>query len=408
MSDTTGVAALKGREKEVGEKVEELGQAKAGEFYGIKSRSTFRDFLYRNNLPTKKAKKAKIELSQDEESELAKAEQRIKELQKEVKEAQQKEIFSERVADVIENAVISREPKYKPKLEIVSSRPKDKHTFALLWSDQHAGEKVSYAETNGINEYDWDIMLKRHDKLRESLISFQENRPYPIEELRLWMLGDGVSGNIHPELVETNEIPLAEAAVQFIYDASEWVESLTEYFPKIVVEGVIGNHARFTEKSKSKQAHDSVDWMIYHGMNIALKKNERVDFNIPYGSMLPTMVYDRWRSLLWHGDGVRSSMPGVPWGGVTRRVHSLQNQFMTIGQPIDLFCVGHFHTANFVTTPAGKVAMNGSVVGANEYSMKQFGGGDPPQQMLLTFHPRHGLTDQSIIDLEDTLPLGER
>jgi hypothetical protein len=49
---------LEGRQKEVSEKVVELGQNKAAEHFGV-PRSTLRDFLYDNNLPTRKVTQPK-------------------------------------------------------------------------------------------------------------------------------------------------------------------------------------------------------------------------------------------------------------------------------------------------------------------------------------------------------------
>ena len=43
--------------------------------------------------------------------------------------------------------------------------------------------------------------------------------------------------------------------------------------------------------------------------------------------------------------------------------------------------------------------MNGSTKGVDEYSLKQFGGGEGPGQMLLTYHHERGLTDCSLLDL---------
>jgi DNA repair exonuclease SbcCD nuclease subunit len=101
-------------------------------------------------------------------------------------------------------------------------------------------------------------------------------------------------------------------------------------------------------------------------------------------------------------------MPGVPWGGVARRAAALQNQYTAAGQPIDLFALGHFHTRNLVESTAGLIAMNGSVKGVDEYSLRSFGSGRAPGQLLLTYHPRNGLTDASFIDLEAVAPAGEK
>lgn len=385
--------------KKVANKIEELGQQKAATYFGV-SRSTLRDFAYKHNLPTKKApKKIQEEKDQDLKLENAKLEQRIKELEKDQKSKYGEHVFGERVVDAIEKAALTRDVKYEP-TQYKTKHGKTPHEFALQWSDPHAGEVVNLEEMNGINEYNYDILLKRHDKLRKSLFSYQDNRTFPVETLHLWMLGDNVTGNIHPELIETNEFPQAEAAVQFALDASEWVESLKEAFKKIVIHGVVGNHGRFTIKKKAKTGYDSLDWMIYQTMGVALRNDPNIEMNVGISQMQVVEIANR-NVLLWHGDGVRSSMVGVPWGGLIRRFTNLQSQFTAIGQPLYMASVGHFHQLNCVQSPAGIIAMNGSIIGPTEHSMREFGHGAPAQQQLLTFHPTKGLTDSSIIDLSD-------
>jgi hypothetical protein len=337
-------------------------------------------------------------------SEEEKLNQRLKELEKIARAQRKSEVFEDRIIDSLTKAVEAREPLYSPLVIPKSQRKIDKHEFVLLWSDLHAAERVSLDETNGINEYNWKIMLERHDRLREGLYSYQDNRPYPVEKLHVCGLGDMLSGNIHDELAETNEMPLSEATIQLGLDSSVWVESLLERFPSIHVAGVVGNHPRAHRKTRAKQAFDNADWTMYHTMRLALRKQKAIEFNIPKANQLPITVADRWRILLWHGDGVRSTMPGVPWGGVMRRVAALQNQYNGSGMPIDLFACGHFHTANVVESSAGRVAMNGSIKGLDEYTLKAFGSGSKPQQVLLTFHPKNGLTDVSFIDLERPEP----
>lgn len=89
-------------------------------------------------------------------------------------------------------------------------------------------------------------------------------------------------------------------------------------------------------------------------------------------------------------------MPGIPWGGVSRRVNALRAQYVAGGKPVDFFHNGHFHMANAVEQ--GRIIVNGSVKGVDEYSLKAFGGGSPPVQVLSTFHPKRALTDVSFLD----------
>lgn len=330
---------------------------------------------------------------------------RVKELEKLHRESHRRDVFEERIIDSLERAIDEREPLYSPRVIPKSKRKLDKHEFVLLWSDQHAAETVSLEETSGLNEYDWNIMMKRHDRLRESIFSYQDNRPYPVEKIHVLGLGDHLSGNIHPELSETNSMPLAEATIQAGLDFSVWLESLLERFPQIDFAGVIGNHPRAHKKPRAKQAFDNADWTMFHTMRLALRHQPSISWNIPKASQVPVTVAQRWQILAFHGDGgIRSSMPGVPWGGVMRRVAALQNQYSNTGMPIDIFALGHFHTANIVESSAGRIAMNGSVKGIDEYSIRQFGSGSAPQQVLLTLHPKNGLTDVSFIDLEPPSP----
>lgn len=324
-------------------------------------------------------------------------EHRVKELETLQRKDRKGEVFDERVMAAVEAAVETRTSKYSPAPIPKSKRSKTKHEFVLDWSDLHAGEVVSLEETGGLNSYDWAIMLKRHDKLRQSLFSYQDNRPYPVETLHIFALGDMLSGDIHDELVATNEIPLAEATVQLGLDGAEWIESLTERFPRIIVSGVVGNHPRAHKKPWAKHGYDNADWTAYHVMATALKRNKRITFDIPKANQHRVVVAENWPVLLWHGDGVRSSMPGVPWGGIMRRVNALRHQYATAGQPCRFFHSGHFHTANAIE--GGEIIVNGSVKGVDEYSVKAFGGGRPPQQVLSTFHPRNGFTDASFLDL---------
>lgn len=386
---------------EIKELISSLGMPEAAKRLGV-SVTTLRSHAMRQGLPTKKASGGKVEAqpAAEEVSVEETLRQRVQELEAAAKRDRKNKVYDERITQAVERAIEDREPRYSPSPIPTSKHSKTSHEFVLLWSDLHAGEVVSREETGGLNAYDWATMLRRHDKLRESLFSYQDNRPYPVETLHIFALGDMLSGNIHDELMATNEIPLAEATVQLGLDGAEWIESLTERFPRIKVSGVVGNHPRSHKKPWAKQGFDNADWSSLHIMATALRRNRRIEFDIPKASQHRVTVAQNWHCLLLHGDGIRSSMPGVPWGGVMRRVNSLSNQYGTAGQPIHVYCLGHFHSANWVESNAGRIAMNGSVKGVDEYSIKQFGGGSRPQQMLLTFHPRNGATDCSIIDLD--------
>lgn len=322
-------------------------------------------------------------------------ESEVKDLRSRLAKTRKVDVSNAALVATLEALVPTMAPIYSP----VTPKVKDtatEHIFMLDWSDLHASEVVSSEQMNGINEYDWDVMLKRHDAMLHSIVSFKEKRPYPVRRLIINGLGDMLSGNIHPELKETNDRPLMEAALQLGLDMSEWVARLAENFESVYLSGVVGNHPRTTIKQGMKNRYDNYDWMVYQVMKLRLRDTPHVEVVVPRSANTTVQVFDETH-LLMHGDGIRSTMPGVPWGGVMRRVAEMTNQYARIGTPIRRFHVGHFHNPNIVE--GGRIFMNGSVKGPDEYSLLQFGGGHDASQLLQVYHPRRGLTETCILDL---------
>lgn len=380
--------------------VKESGnQTAAARRLGV-SRSTLQAHLSRRNLldravpapplptpaPPPEAGPTKEELQEAE----------LKDLRRRVNRQRSVDVQAERVLQDIRDTIRPAEPMYKPPTGKVKGGKR--HVQALLLSDLHCGEVVVPEAVNGLNEFNWEVLQRRIASIEQALLSFQANRPYPIEELHLWLLGDNLSGIIHEELAETNEFPVAEQAWRVAMLIGQFIERLVPHFKRIVVKGVAGNHPRVGKPHSSKQVFDSFDWLGYMIIDTHLQNYPSVSCEFPRSGFLVADVAGmNW--LLWHGDGVRTSMPGVPWGGIMRRWNELRKQYAQQGTLLDGLAVGHFHQANLVQ---GSIAMNGSVIGLNEYGLKNFGSGEKPTQLLLTFLPeKRRLTDVSFITPDD-------
>ena len=321
----------------------------------------------------------------------------VSELQVELRKQKKAGVFTERIAEACATAIQDREPLFSP--HAIPKKPTSAHEMVLLWSDLHAGEVVTKEETGGTNEYDYSILLERHERLRERLFSYVHNRPYPVERLHVLALGDMLSGEIHEDITKANEMPLAVQTVQVALDGSAWLQSLTEEFPNVSFAGVVGNHPRFSQRPEYKATFNNADWIAYEQMRLHLAGDKRFTFEIPKAAMATHEVCGR-RIYLMHGDDIRTTMPGVPWGGVVRRCTNIQTQFDARGEHIDAFVMGHFHTRNLVSGPGDSIiCMNGSVKGGDGYAMKRLGAADPARQLLLTFNERHGWTDAGSLDL---------
>ena len=338
--------------------------------------------------PAKPALGSEVSHEEILEQELADARRALTSLRRE-------DVREQRVIDAIATNLAAKAPLYRP----YGRRPSGagaEHEFVLLWSDAHAGEVVSAEETNFMGGYDWDVMLARHQQILRSVLSYKAHRNYPVGKLHILGLGDGLSGNIHEELRETNAMPLEEAVVQFGLDMADWIEEFVPEFAEISVSGVVGNHPRTTQKPAAKRKYNNSDWTAYQIMRQRLRKCSSVMFDIPKAQTHPVLVMGR-RILMFHGDSVGpSAMVGVPTGGIVRHVAKLRNQWAAFNQPVDHFVCGHFHEVNLY---GGKrIIINGSIKGADEYGLGKFGEASPPMQILLTFNERHGLTDVSYLD----------
>lgn len=339
-------------------------------------------------------------------------------LRSQVKKLSEQSAAEESIIRRLEAAISQAEPMFPP--VVIEGRASDRtaQEAVLLFSDTHASEVVSLEETEGINEYNWPEMIRRMDEITRGVVSHLQHQTFRISRLHVFMLGDMLSGDIHEELAITNDRPAAEAVVDFAYDTVAWLRDLVEnlvqadvitetegYFVNIA--GVPGNHPRASKKPSAKQAHNNGDWLTYQLMAALLRDDPAFRFDVRRGGMNIQTVAERYRALLMHGDGIRSSMPGVPWGGVTRRVSTLEATMTKARTPLDFVFMGHWHSPQSLAGIHAKTWINASVKGPDEYSLKQFGQGHSASQTLLTFHPKRGWTGQYALDLVPSTPASE-
>jgi hypothetical protein len=358
------------------------------------------------NAPQKSPEAAR---ASDEVSEVEILRERIRDLQAANKTFKAQSVTDAKLLEDYRAAFTKAAPTYNPLVIPKSHRASEQHEHVLLFSDAHAGEVVTLEQTLGINEYNWDVMLRRMGRIQDAVFSFQENRPYPISKLHVWSLGDGISGDIHDELSQTNDRTKEECVVDFSLDFAEFLSGFGPHYDEIAVAGVMGNHPRNTKKPQAKNAANNSDWTLHKFVEVRLANDPKFTFNFPRARYTDVVVAERWRALLLHGDGVRSTMVDVPWGGIIRFLGKLRAQFASAGKPLDIFALGHYHTANALEAggPGVRTIMNSSLKGVDEYGLQRFGGGAPPRQVLLTVHPRYGITDVSYLDAEDAVPAVE-
>lgn len=323
--------------------------------------------------------------------------QRVAELEKELARARAEDVREERVLKALETSLSRVVPNYRKASDpLLSSR--GPHTLALLWSDCHASEVVSPTETLGLNEYNWGIMMNRLRKLAVGVRSHRDHYGAKARKLVICSLGDQLTGVIHEELALTNDTSFADSMVRFGEEGAQWIaEEFGSEFDEIEVHVVPGNHPRFSQKPRHKLAYDNADMVAGHIMRIALQNVPNVRVNVPRANKAIIEICRR-KVLLLHGEGVRSTMVGVPWGGIMRQTERLRALFDLVDEkPDHVFC-GHWHNPQIAEDFS--ILVNGSVKGIDEYGIDQHGGGKPPVQLLAAFHPKWGITGVHKIDCE--------
>lgn len=269
----------------------------------------------------------------------------------------------------------------------------------LFGSDWHWGEVVNPDEIGGVNKYNLDIAHERLNKLIEGTISLltehMVNPQYPGIIFALG--GDMVSGNIHDELSETNDMPIMPVVLDLIDHLVVAIKRLKQVFGRVFLPCVAGNHGRLHRKPRAKESNfNSYDWLIYQSLDRYFADDEDVVFFIPDGTDALVSVFGH-KYLFHHGNSFRTgdSMIG-PLGPVIRGDHKKRGRNAQVGQEYDTLVIGHFHTL----VQMQRVIMNGSLIGYNEYAYFNNFGYEPPQQALWIHHPHRGITFSMPVHLE--------
>lgn len=274
------------------------------------------------------------------------------------------------------------------------------HTPVLVFSDSQWGEVIDRENMDGINEFDVPIAEERYRRLIErtvdiSLEHLPKNRYSGIVYLRG---GDMVSGDIHEELRETNELA-AIPAVRSLVAAESWgLEQLASAFGRVHVVSVPGNHGRTQKKPPYKRVQDNYDTLSAWWLEDRLRGDSRLTWQTPSSTDAVFEMHGRLY-LATHGDRIGSSGgQGFigPAATIMRGMKKTMDEYARRGVALSKMFVGHFHTAYDL----GYGWSNGSLPGYSEFARGNRMTPEPPVQWLIFFHPKYGATSQWKVLLE--------
>lgn len=255
----------------------------------------------------------------------------------------------------------------------------------IVASDWHIEEKVSAAITNGKNEYNPEIAEKSVRQFFDNaaVLVNQAKMTSKVNTVVLAFLGDIINGVLRNEDLQTNAETPIDATVTaraLIYKGIKHLVKLTGCNLRVVC--LVGNHGRITEKIfPSNQVHQSLEYLIYKTIERDFRDDPKVTVEVP-----ETWYYimDIFGVLVrFHHGHVFKFNGGI--GGIAVPVQRKISQLNQI-ERADLDVCGHFHSMQTFNN----CILNGSLVGANGYSMSLGIPYEPPRQTYFQIDSKYG------------------
>lgn len=300
------------------------------------------------------------------------------------------ELYAEIQLDVPEPRIIKNKPEGTPEVAILAA------------GDWQLGKKTP--------TYNTQVCEQRIQRLAEKAIELGRlhARIKPIDELHLYLLGDMIEGDggIFPSQAYLVDSSLfQQVGVHGPRILSNLIGELLNFFPKIHVVGVIGNHGNLKIQGGAVNPETNMDRLLYEIVKNMFRNEDRVTWDIPQGDGERNFyAVDRlpggWGSLLMHGDQIR--------GGVAGLGPSLQRKALgwidSIPEEWDYLFYGHHHTPAMLTINRRQARCNGSSESNNTYAQESLAAIGHPTQWMGFVSPNQGITAEYWIHLEEKLP----
>jgi hypothetical protein len=402
---------LENNKEQVENLVRELGQKKAADKLDV-SRSTLRDFLYRNNLSTKKDEIALQEAfsgtaSVNDPNRVAVDKLKIenKVLKKENKEYA--ELFASRQMFIDNIKEVTSIPVEFPEYDVAhqpDGRPEESCIIPIF--DQQYGQQVVRSDTPGDRgEYNTEIFDQRLERWVDAATGIIAKRAkgYNIKELIIPLGGDQVEGDeifagqawqlqiSPPEQVWQLSEKMTYALKKIIKFAKE--EIGVEY---IALYGVDDNHGKVGGKrSGARPATYSWNWLFQQILFDRLRGEPIDQFACEPGGALFFYCAGHEFQLI-HGHQIKG-WGGIPYYGINKfesksiRLHNRAYKYLLMG---------HIHQPAEISNGAAETIVSGDWVGPNNLS-GQMVAGSRPQQKVIFVSDRWGVSNTERIYFQE-------
>ena len=294
--------------------------------------------------------------------------------------------YSQDYKDFLNAKKVSELPFEKYEFKFNKRKAGTRYAVALF-SDAHIEETVKSASVMGLNEYNVKIAKERIEKYFANLVSCLNTDK--VEYLLFASLGDTISGFIHEELSQTNELTPLEAtfeAQNLIYNGLKYICDNTE-LKRIKFVGIVGNHSRVTNKIQHSNGYKmSYEWLMYKNIQKQAElEGLPIEFDIPESEMAIEDTSDGKRFLFIHGFQIKGSGNGTVCG-IYPSLGRLSLKYGKVYKQ-DKIYLGHFHSC--ISIP--NAVVNGSIIGYNSYALTNGFSYEKPAQMYELYSTGMGL-----------------
>lgn len=266
-------------------------------------------------------------------------------------------------------------------------------------NDWHTGERVDPDQVGGLNAFNERIFRQRVQTLFNTVndlcFNHMTNPNYP--GIVLGINGDIITGIIHDELRETNDLPVTLACQLAENHLIALIKGWKKKFRKVAAVCTPGNHGRNSVKPRyNMRVYESYEWLIFCAIEKYFRDDPDVMIYVPNQVDAHYSIFGH-RIMQTHGDllGVKGG-DGIigALGPIARGAMKIGNQQKQAGKDFDTLLIGHFH----IDIPRGdatQVLCSPSLIGHNTYSHLALRvRASEPAQSLVFLHHKYGITAQ--------------
>lgn len=269
-------------------------------------------------------------------------------------------------------------------------------TALVMLSDLHLDEIVNASEVGGMNAYNREIAIQRLQRTADAAVNMGKNLMGGFEYQGAIVIlgGDMVAGSLHDDTVFNEESSMIPTVDFWINHLAKFLETIADAYGPTHVVSVVGNHGRLSLKPRMKgRTVDSWDHLLALVLQRHLRTDKRFSWNIPLCADAYIEIYGR-KMLVTHGDTMKGGgglagiiVPASAYDAKKRKRNS------SYGEEHDHLWMGHFHSY----TRSGKVTINGSLKGTDEYAFLGNFGHEEPAQAFAVITPEHGVTIEAAL-----------